>query len=273
VVSPRVEKEILMTCFEELRAQRDIAFACAAALEASLGNDTLLTIGQARSSLSDVVHLEAARAVASVIDSEDASVVLFMVDAFATALERAATDELMLTAAAPAVLATLDVLGPIAGLDDDRFSVPKELPTNEAVDTLGTDVVVFPILETTDVVACLAVTFAAEGAAGEQPARAGVRAPAAPSSRTDNDLVLPGASSLVLADVEMGVTAELGRCHMTIREVLSLTAGAVIDLDRAAGTPVDLLVNGTAIARGEVVVVDEEFGIRITEILSNQGSS
>ena len=83
----------------------------------------------------------------------------------------------------------------------------------------------------------------------------------------------PAASSLVLADVEMGVTAELGRCEMTIRDVLSLTAGAVIDLDRAAGTPVDLLVNGTAIARGEVVVVDEEFGIRITEILSQQGSS
>ena len=59
----------------------------------------------------------------------------------------------------------------------------------------------------------------------------------------------------------MGVTAELGRCHMSIREVLSLTPGAVIDLDRAAGAPVDVLVNGTVIAHGEVVVIDEEFGI------------
>jgi flagellar motor switch protein FliN/FliY len=74
-------------------------------------------------------------------------------------------------------------------------------------------------------------------------------------------------TSRVLGDVEMGVTAELGRCRMTIREALSLTPGAVIDLDRAAGAPVDVLVNGTVIARGEVVVIDEEFGIRISEII------
>ena len=73
----------------------------------------------------------------------------------------------------------------------------------------------------------------------------------------------------MLADVEMGVTAELGRCRMTVRELLSLTPGAVIDLDRAAGAPVDVLVNGTLIARGEVVVIDEEFGIRISEILQS----
>ena len=70
----------------------------------------------------------------------------------------------------------------------------------------------------------------------------------------------------MLADVEMGVTAELGRCRMTVRELLSITPGAVIDLDRAAGAPVDVLVNGTLIARGEVVVIDEEFGIRISEL-------
>ena len=71
----------------------------------------------------------------------------------------------------------------------------------------------------------------------------------------------------MLADVEMGVTAELGRCRMTVRELLSITPGAVIDLDRAAGAPVDVLVNGTLIARGEVVVIDEEFGIRISELI------
>src|SRR5262249_44405725 len=66
--------------------------------------------------------------------------------------------------------------------------------------------------------------------------------------------------------VEMGVTAELGRCRMTVRELLSITPGALIDLDRPAGAPVDVLVNGTLIARGEVVVIDEEFGIRISEL-------
>ena len=54
---------------------------------------------------------------------------------------------------------------------------------------------------------------------------------------------------------------------MSVRELLSLVPGAVIELDRAAGGPADLLVNGRLIARGEVVVIDENFGIRITEIV------
>ena len=54
---------------------------------------------------------------------------------------------------------------------------------------------------------------------------------------------------------------------MSVRDLLALTPGAVIELDRAAGSPVDVLVNGTLIARGEVVVIDEEFGIRISEIV------
>ena len=72
----------------------------------------------------------------------------------------------------------------------------------------------------------------------------------------------------ILKDVEMGVTAELGRRRMTVRDLLALTPGSVIELDRAAGSPVDVLVNGTLIARGEVVVIDEEFGIRIAEIVA-----
>ena len=74
----------------------------------------------------------------------------------------------------------------------------------------------------------------------------------------------------LLHDVEMGVTAELGRTRMTVRDLLSLTPGSVVELDRAAGSPVDVLVNGTLIARGEVVVIDEEFGIRISEIVGTR---
>jgi flagellar motor switch protein FliN/FliY len=83
---------------------------------------------------------------------------------------------------------------------------------------------------------------------------------------------LPGASRpmTLLHDVEMGVTAELGRTRMTVRDLLSLTPGAVVELDRAAGSPVDVLVNGTLIARGEVVVIDEEYGIRISEIVGSR---
>jgi flagellar motor switch protein FliN len=73
----------------------------------------------------------------------------------------------------------------------------------------------------------------------------------------------------MLHDVEMAVTVELGRTRMTVREILGLAPGTVVELDRAAGAPVDVVVNGTLIARGEVVVIDEEFGIRVTEIVSN----
>lgn len=76
-----------------------------------------------------------------------------------------------------------------------------------------------------------------------------------------------GRSLSLLRNVEMSVTAELGRTRMTVAELLSLTSGSVVELDKTAGTPIDLLVNGTLIARGEVVVIDEEFGVRISEIV------
>lgn len=71
----------------------------------------------------------------------------------------------------------------------------------------------------------------------------------------------------LLNDVDMEVTVELGRTRMAMRDLLALTPGHVLELDRAAGAPADLLVNGHLIARGEVVVVDEDFGLRVTEIL------
>ena len=74
----------------------------------------------------------------------------------------------------------------------------------------------------------------------------------------------------MLHGVEMEVTVELGRTRMPVRDLLALAPGAVIGLDRAAGSPADLLVNGRLIARGEVVVVDEDFGLRITEIVDQQ---
>lgn len=76
-----------------------------------------------------------------------------------------------------------------------------------------------------------------------------------------------GATPLtVLNDVMMTVTAELGRTTMPIRDLLNLSPGMVVEIDRIAGAPIDLLVNGRRIAVGEVVVIDEEFGVRITEI-------
>ena len=73
----------------------------------------------------------------------------------------------------------------------------------------------------------------------------------------------------LLQDVDMEVTVELGRTKMPIRELLALQPGMVVEIDRAASAPIDVLVNGRRIARGEVVVIDEEFGIRITEIVTS----
>ena len=73
-----------------------------------------------------------------------------------------------------------------------------------------------------------------------------------------------------LADIPMELSVEIGRTHMTVGETLDLRVGSVVTLERLAGQTADLLVNGTAIARGEVVVIDEQYGLRITEILDSQ---
>ncbi len=74
----------------------------------------------------------------------------------------------------------------------------------------------------------------------------------------------------ILMDVKMPIAIELGRTEMPISEILSLGPGSVVELDKLAGEPVDLLVNGKIVARGEVVVVDENFGVRITMLMSPQ---
>jgi flagellar motor switch protein FliN/FliY len=76
------------------------------------------------------------------------------------------------------------------------------------------------------------------------------------------------ANLAVLRNVELELTVELGRARMPVRSLLGLTSGDIIELDRHANAPVDVLVNGTLIAKGEVVVVDDEFGVRILEIVS-----
>ena len=71
----------------------------------------------------------------------------------------------------------------------------------------------------------------------------------------------------LLLNVSLQVTAELGKCRMNVRDILKLGTGSVVELDRLAGGPVDLLVNNKLVARGEVVSIDENFGVRITELI------
>jgi flagellar motor switch protein FliN/FliY len=74
----------------------------------------------------------------------------------------------------------------------------------------------------------------------------------------------------VILDVPVKVTVELGSCQMPMREVLQLNAGSVVQLDKIADAPVDLFVNQKRIAHGEVVVVEDRLGIKITKVLGGQ---
>lgn len=82
------------------------------------------------------------------------------------------------------------------------------------------------------------------------------------STRDGNDIDM-------LADVELDVTIELGRAEMMVEDVLQLAQGSVVELDKLAGDPVDVFVNGRRVARGEVLVLNDNFCIRVSEIVPN----
>ncbi len=95
---------------------------------------------------------------------------------------------------------------------------------------------------------------------------------ATPGAPMPTALPTSGNELAMLRDVVLEVTVELGRDSMTLRQMLELSVGSVVELDRAAGSPVDIRVNGILFGRGEVVVVDDEYAVRILEILESTGS-
>jgi flagellar motor switch protein FliN len=111
------------------------------------------------------------------------------------------------------------------------------------------------------------VTPALETAAIETEASAAEMAYEEIVAGASSGAALDGDLSLVF-DLPVELAVEIGRTTMTIRETLAIAPGSMIQLNRLAGEPVDLLVNGHRIARGEVVAIDEEFGLRVTEIVA-----
>ncbi|MDP2243858.1 flagellar motor switch protein FliN [Pseudomonas sp.] len=108
-------------------------------------------------------------------------------------------------------------------------------------------------------------------------AGAGTAAPSAPRApmeefgsvpRGNLPVNLEGPNLDVILDIPVSISMEVGNTDITIRNLLQLNQGSVIELDRLAGEPLDVLVNGTLIAHGEVVVVNEKFGIRLTDVIS-----
>jgi flagellar motor switch protein FliN/FliY len=72
----------------------------------------------------------------------------------------------------------------------------------------------------------------------------------------------------LLLDIPLNVTVELGRTKRSIKQILELSKGSIIELDKLAGEPVDIFINSKKVAKGEVVVIDENFGFRVTDIMS-----
>ncbi|POA32622.1 MULTISPECIES: flagellar motor switch protein FliN [unclassified Pseudomonas] len=86
--------------------------------------------------------------------------------------------------------------------------------------------------------------------------------------KSHEPVTLDGPNLDVILDIPVSISMEVGSTDINIRNLLQLNQGSVIELDRLAGEPLDVLVNGTLIAHGEVVVVNEKFGIRLTDVIS-----
>ncbi|PID54074.1 MAG: flagellar motor switch protein FliN [Micrococcales bacterium] len=177
--------------------------------------------------------------------SRSGEVVLVLHAEVTRSLTEAAEDLQLTDAVAPAMKAAAESLGPCVLGQVQQVAV-TEINARRSYDLL-------PLESGGRVTAWLGVLTRQETA----------------TPKTDANKPVTGLN--LLRDVEMTLSVEIGRARMSVRELLALAPGTVVELDRAAGAPADLLVNGRLIARGEVVVVDEDFGLRITEILPPGG--
>jgi flagellar motor switch protein FliN len=110
-------------------------------------------------------------------------------------------------------------------------------------------------------------TLLGGGGSAPAPAPAPMHAPA-PAAHAAPMQIPQGGNLEVLLDVPLEVVVELGRSDLQIKDILNLAPGSVVELNRMAGEPIDIMVNGKLVARGEVVVIEESFGVKITSIIS-----
>ncbi len=272
-----------MSLYDNISATNRTAMAVATALEQTMGPDTILTVGLPKIEIPDVGAMPANPRVLILQFTQglSGSIAIVVTNELGRMLEATAPDEEMLTGlqdSFAAAVAEIKVAndGPVA------HSAAFEMPLDDYLASMSNsfEYLAYPLLDGVDRIATLVLQIASADAtsidiAGETPPEGNAnfsKHEFAMLPDGDSISLVDARSMALLHDVEMGVTAELGRRRMSIRSLLSLTPGAVIELDRAAGSPVDVLVNGTLIARGEVVVIDEEFGIRISEIVAGVGT-
>ena len=160
-----------------------------------------------------------------------------------------------------------------AALPDLTASPPSSIGTvTELVETLTPPVALFALSEGGTPIGFIA--HQADRRAGTAPATDTGATPAGAAAGAAVAAATGGSSRAglgLLQDVLLEVTVELGRTSLPLAQLMQLGLGSVLELDRAAGAPVDVRINGVLFARGEVVVVDGEYGARITEILAGPG--
>ncbi len=249
-----------MTALTVTEPQLALARSAAQAALAVLPTSRELEVGTPTGISADVL-ITGQAVTATFSGAANGEVVVVVGQDLADALKESPLGELDITAAVrPALEAAARTFGPVV-LDPGQLMDPES-----ALSSLASkdDSVAVPLLDGDEIGAVVALALS------PWPADAPTDAPT-PAVRGTGAVTGRGGGLDMLHDVEMEVSAELGRTRMSVRELLSLTPGAIVELDRAAGSPADLLVNGRLIARGEVVVIDENFGIRITEIVSGEG--
>jgi flagellar motor switch protein FliN/FliY len=267
----------------------DLALAAASAAAAVLPSVEPLVAAGAQPGNEHVTAAFSGAAVAELEGARPGRIAILVGEELTTALASSPIEGLDLAAATqPALDAVAAVLGVSA-------RAARTVDLGLVVSDLGAEFTVVPLIGAGIAASVLIQDHLLDGAIPAAPVQAPVQAPLAPavaeaplappaaesfeiphststSSAAGSVTPLPVRGIEMLHGVDMEVTVELGRTRMTVRDLLALTPGAVLELDRAAGSPADLLVNGRLIARGEVVVVDEDFGLRVTEIVDDSAA-
>lgn len=148
-----------------------------------------------------------------------------------------------------------------------RFGPPPSLQADDALIRIGVALAIDATIGSlTWVMDPQAAHFVAGAAAEEEIRQASFQAmPSFGSSRAATEE--PNGLE-ILMDVPLDISVELGRTRMVVKQIVDLGVGSIVEIEKAAGEPVDILVNGRIVARGEVVVIEDNFGVRITEILN-----
>ena len=255
------------------RNPEDVALAAAEAAAGALPAAEPLTASGVQPGTEQVAELFASAVVADLAGGAAGPLALLVAEDLVSAIAESPIEGLELAAAVqPALDAAAQSLGGSA-------QVGRELTPTEATALFADGFTVVPLLGSTIAGALLVADSTLSGgpapaapAFEAAPGAIGRPVPAPATNVTTAPAPAPRGIEM-LHGVDMEVTVELGRARLTVRELLALTPGNVLELDRAAGSPADLLVNGRLIARGEVVVVDEDFGLRVTEILGESVAS